>query len=145
MQLQMVPPHIINFSDINFGEVVKDVVYCAKIIHKENHFIYFFAGLPHLINTACNCPSNSGSGRATQCGKRVSLLIAQIYGEQLLSRLKFVPKLKCDHINLTLYPLMSVKLDVQVLTETVGNVLTIWTPEAARTARFGLIGTFSIA
>ena len=45
----------------------KDVVYRAKNIHaKENRFIYFFCDVPHLIKTARNCISNSGSGRATR-------------------------------------------------------------------------------
>ena len=46
---------------------VGDVIYRAKNIHsKENRFIYFFADVPHLIKTARNCLSNSGSGRATR-------------------------------------------------------------------------------
>ena len=45
----------------------KDVVFRAKDIHaKENRFIYFFCDVPHLIKTARNCVSNSGSGRATR-------------------------------------------------------------------------------
>ena len=46
---------------------VKDVIYRAKNIHsKDNRFIYFFADVPHIIKTARNCLSNSGSGRATR-------------------------------------------------------------------------------
>ena len=36
--------------------------------------------------------------------------ISQIYNEQLQSGLKFVPKLTCDHINLTPYSVMRVNL-----------------------------------
>ena len=36
--------------------------------------------------------------------------ISQIYNEQLHSGLKFVPKLTCDHINLTPYSVMRVNL-----------------------------------
>jgi len=45
----------------------KEVVYRAKNIHtKDSRFIYFFCDVPHLIKTARNCLSNSGSGRATR-------------------------------------------------------------------------------
>ena len=63
--------------------------------------------------------------------------IAQIYDEQLPSGLKFVPKLTSDHINLTPYSVMRVNLTAQVLSDTVGNVLTHFgPPEAAGTANF---------
>ena len=46
---------------------VEDVVYRAKKIHaSESRYIYLFANVPHLIKTARNCLSNSGSGRATR-------------------------------------------------------------------------------
>ena len=46
---------------------VKDVIYRAKNIHsRDNRLIYFFADVPHIIKTARNCLSNSGSGRATR-------------------------------------------------------------------------------
>ena len=50
--------------------------------------------------------------------------ISQIYNEQLQSGLKFVPKLTCDHINLTPYSVMRVNLAAQVLSDTVGNAET---------------------
>ena len=63
--------------------------------------------------------------------------IAQISDEQLQSGLKFVPKLTSDHINLTPYSVMRVNLAAQVLSDTVGNVLTHFgPPEAAGTAKF---------
>ena len=63
--------------------------------------------------------------------------IAQIYDEQLQSGLKFIPKLTSDHINLTPYSVMRVNLAAQVLSDTVGNVLTHFgPPEAAGTAKF---------
>ena len=46
---------------------MKDVIYRAKNIHaKEDHFLYFFADVLHLIKTARNCLSNSRPGRATR-------------------------------------------------------------------------------
>ena len=49
------------------GDSQATVVYRAKNIHSKDHrFIYFFADVPHLIKTARNCLSSSGSGRATR-------------------------------------------------------------------------------
>ena len=39
--------------------------------------------------------------------------------------LKLVPKLKYDHVNLTPYSVMNVRLAAQVLSETVGKVLLV--------------------
>ena len=128
------------------GDSEEDVVYRAKNIHSKDHrFIYFFADVPHLIKTARNCLSNSGSGRATRYmwNSGFFLLwshISQIYDEQLESGLKFIPKLTCDHINLTPYSVMKVKLATQVLSDTVGNVLAQFgPPEATGTANFCLM------
>ena len=52
---------------IKGDSAVKDVIYRAKNIHsKDNRFISFFADVPHIIKTARNCLSNSGSCRATR-------------------------------------------------------------------------------
>ena len=87
----------------------------------------------------------SGSGRATRYMWNGGFCLlwshnTQIYDEQLQSGLKFVQKLTSDHINLTLYSVMRVKLADQVLSDTVGNVLAQFgPPEAAGTANFCLI------
>ena len=128
------------------GDSQATVVYRAKNIHSKDHrFIHFFADVPHLIKTARNCLSSSGSGRATRYmwNSGFFLLwshISQIYDEQLESGLKFVPKLTYDHINLTAYSVMKVKLASQVLSDTVGNVLAQFEPpEATGTANFCLM------
>ena len=108
---------------------MSDVIYRSRNIYsKVQRFIYFFADAPHLMKTTRNCLSNSGSGRATRYMWNSGFFIlwshiTQIYDEQLLSGLKFVPKLTADHINLTPYSVMRVNLAVQVLSETVGKVL----------------------
>ena len=33
----------------------------------ENRFLYFISDVPHLLKTARNCLSNSGSGKFTRC------------------------------------------------------------------------------
>ena len=125
----------------------KDVFYRAKNIHaKENRFIYFFCDVPHLINTARNCISNSGSGRATRF--MWNNVFFSFFGviflicnhDDLESGLKLVNKLTSDHINLTPYSVMRVRLAAQVLSETVGDVLNHFgPPEAAGTAEFCLM------
>ena len=128
------------------GEGVSDVIYRTRNIYSiEHRYIYFFADVPHLIKTARNCLSNSGAGRSTRYmwNDGFHLLwshIAAIYNEQLESDLKFVPKLTNDHIHLTSYSVMRVNLAAQVLSDTVGKVLSEFgPPEAAGTARFCLM------
>ena len=53
--------------------------------------------------------------------------------------LQYLPKLRSDHINLTPYSVMNVRLAAQVLSETVGKVLLQYgPPDAAATAKFCL-------
>ena len=49
--------------------------------------------------------------------------IVHLYYEDLESGLKLVNKFTSDHVNLISYSVMRVNLAVQVLSETVGNVL----------------------
>ena len=54
--------------------------------------------------------------------------------------LKLVPKLKYDHVYLTPYSVMNVRLAAQVLSETVGKVLLVTgCPEVAATANLCLM------
>ena len=63
--------------------------------------------------------------------------ITQLYHEDLESGLKLVPKLTNDHISLTPYSVMRVRLAAQVLSETVEKVLKHFSPpEADGTAQF---------
>ena len=133
-------------KDLQGNSQILDVVYRARNIYAaEIRYIYFFADVPHLIKTTRNCLSNSGSGRATRYmwNSGVFILwshITQIYDEQLQSGLKLAPKLSSDHMYLTPYSVMRVNLAVQVLSETVGNVLKQFGPaEAAGTSKFCLM------
>ena len=66
--------------------------------------------------------------------------ISHLYHDDLDICLKLVNKLTSDHINLTPYSVMSVRLAAQVLSETLGNVLNQFVPlEAAGTAEFCLM------
>ena len=66
--------------------------------------------------------------------------ISRLYYEKLNFGLKLVPKKKYEHINLTPYSVMNVKLAAQVLRETVGKVLLVTgSAEVAVTANLYLM------
>ena len=54
--------------------------------------------------------------------------ISRLYYNDLESGLKLVPKLTSDHVNLTPYSVMRVRLAAQVLSESVGSVLNAFGP-----------------
>ena len=125
------------------GDSKESVVYRSKNIHSnENRFIYFFADAPHLIKTARNCLSNSGSGRATRFMWNDGLYIlwshiSAFYFNDLDSGLKMLPKLTSDHFNLSTYSVMRIHLAAQVLSNTVGVCLDKFgPPEASATPKF---------
>ena len=101
--------------------------------------------VPHLIKTARNCLSNSGSNRATRYMWNSWFFIlwshiSRLYYDDLESGLKLVPKLTSDHINITPHSGMRVRLAAQVLSESVGTVLNEFgPPEANGTAKFCLM------
>ena len=116
-----------------------------NIYSLENRFIWFFSDAPHLIKTTRNCLSNSGAGRATRYMWNNNLYmlwnhISQMYYEDSECGFQYLPKLKSDHINLTPYSVMNVRLAAQILSETVGNVLLRFSPqEAAETGHFCIL------
>ena len=121
----------------------KGVVYRTKnLVSKEKRYIYFFADVPHLIKTTRNCLSNSGSGRATRWMWNSGMFIlwshiSDFYYNDSQNGLKMLPKLTNDHIMLTPYSLMRVRLAAQILSNTVGVCLNEFgPPEASGTAKF---------
>ncbi|CAB4003670.1 Hypothetical predicted protein [Paramuricea clavata] len=101
-----------------------DVVYKTRNVFAMSRFIYFFAYLPHLIKTARNCLYNSGSGSCSRYmwNNGQFLLFRHIadlfYSDQEFA-LNTLPKLTMDHIVLTPYSKMKVKLAMQVLSKSV--------------------------
>ena len=67
-----------------------------------------------------------------------------LYYENCQFDLKWLPKLRDTHFSLTAYPVMNVKLAVQLLSSSVGNILKEFCPpEASSTAEFcTLMNTF---
>ena len=116
---------------------------------QEKRYIYFISDVPHLIKTARNCLANSGSGKCTRYmwnSDRFILWnhIADIFNEDRKCGLHLLPKLSYEHIRLTPYSIMNVKLAAQVLSSTVSKVLEErCSPEASGTAEFcSLMDTF---
>ena len=111
-------------------DISKDFVYKTKNVYSttELRYIYFIADLPQLLKTARNCLVYSGSGTMSRYvwNNGYHLLwshVAQMFHDDPTCGLQ-LPKLTYDHIRLTSYSKMNVKLAAQVLSSTVGNTMT---------------------
>ena len=131
---------------LNFtSKDASDVVYKSKNLFSPDRNIYFLSDAPHLIKTARNCVSNSGSRKNTRYmwNNGFHILWSHIYDqfkEDRLSGLHLLPKLTYDHLNLTSYSVMNVRMAAQVLSSTVSSVLNAYgPPEAQGTATFCLM------
>ncbi|XP_065654860.1 uncharacterized protein LOC136081473 [Hydra vulgaris] len=108
----------------------------------EKRFIYFISDPPHLIKTVRNCLSNSKNAEGTRYMWNGGMFIlwnhiADIFYEDRECGLHILPKLTFEHIKLTPYSIMNVKLAAQVLSSTVSKVLLHYRPpEAEGTAKF---------
>ena len=123
-----------------------DVVYKTKnLFSDDNRYIYFISDPPHLVKTARNCLSKSGTAKGTRFMWNGGLFliwnhISDIFYEDQECGLQLLPKLTYEHINLTPYSIMNVRLAAQVLSSTVSEVLTNYGPsDAAGTAKFCLM------
>ena len=107
----------------------KSVSYKAKnIFAQDDRVIWFFSDAPHLVKTTRNCLANSGSHKNSRFmwNNNQHLLwshVSQMYYEELENGLDYLPKLKLEHIKLTPYSVMNVRLAAQILSETVSQTL----------------------
>ena len=97
-----------------------DVTYRTRNLFSPDRFIYFISDSPHIQKTARNCLSNSGSGRCTRYMWNGGAFliwnhIADLFYEDRECGLHLLPKLTFDHIKLTPFSVMNMKLAVQVL------------------------------
>ncbi len=111
-------------NDLNCDVVFKTI----NLFATSRRFIYFFADSPHLIKTARNCLYNSGSGTRSRFmwNNGHYLLfrhIADLFYKDQASPLHALPKLTLEHIVLTPYSKMKVKLATQVLSQSVAITL----------------------
>ena len=105
-------------------------------------YIYFIFDQPHLVKTGRNCLANSGDGKPTRLmwnnGRFLMWNhISKLFYEDQECGLHLFPKLTLDHIKLTPFSKMNVRLAAQVLSSTVSKILLQYgPPEAKETARY---------
>ena len=100
---------------------------------EENRYIYFLSDIPHLMKTTRNCLANFVGGRGTRYmwnnGNFILMNhIATLYYENCQFDLKGLPKLSEAHFSLTAYSVINVRMTVQILSSTVGNILKEFVP-----------------
>ena len=106
----------------------------------RNVIFILFLTSSNLIKTARNCLSNSLSGGCTRSmwnnGNFLTWNhISKLFYDDLDSGLHLVPKITNEHISLTLFSVMNVRLAAQVLSESVFQALqTYGPPDAIGTA-----------
>ena len=126
-------------EDLQKDSADKSVVYKTINIFKPHRNIYFFSDAPHLMKTCRNCLYHSGIGRTRYLwnNRKHSIWdhISNMYRLDLDCGLHLVPKLTADHILLTSYSTMRVKLAAQILSNTVSTALKhLMSDEASETA-----------
>jgi len=119
-----------------------DVTYRVVNLFSPERYIYFVSDPPHLIKTARNCLSNSGSGKCSRFmwnndGFILWSHIQEMFYDDQNHGLHLLPKLSYDHIHLTSYSIMNVRLAAQVLSNSMSIALKEYgTAESAETAKF---------
>lgn len=121
-------------KDLQNDPADSSIVYKTVNIFKPHRNVYFFSDAPHLMKTCRNCLYHSSSGRHTRnlWNNGKSLLwehIANMFRLDLDDGLHLAPRLTADHILLTSYSVMRVRLAVQVLSNTVSTALQHLMPE----------------
>ena len=107
------------------GDCVSTITYRAENFFNPGKFIYFFADAPHLMKTTRNCMYHSGEGKKRYMWNNGDIIwshLTRLVDEELA--LKRLPKLTTEHVKLNSYSSMKVSLATQILSESVGKVLT---------------------
>ena len=132
----------LTFDDDIYPDV--DITCRIRNLHslQEKRIIYFISNLPHLLKITQNCLCSSGSGKYNRYMWKERMFIlwnhtADIFYEERKCGLHLLPKITCEHIKLTSYSIMNVKLAARALSSTVSNVLSNYaSPDVAETAKF---------
>ena len=123
-----------------------DNAFCYKTVNMfvPDRYIFFVSDPPHLIKTVRNNLHSSGAGTNTKYmwnnGKHILWThITEVYRHDTEGPLQRT-KLTADHVNLTPYSVMNVRLAAQVLSFTVGRIMQAYCgPESGETAKFILL------
>ena len=99
----------------------------------DKRFIYFISDVPHLIKTARNNLSHSGTGKSNRYmwnqGQHILWShITYLFYEDLKCQLHACPKLTVEHIKITPFSAMNVRLAAQVLSNSCSAALEIYAP-----------------
>ena len=122
---------------------------CHRVVYKtlntfsdEVRYIYFICDPPHIIKTARNNLSHSNFGISSPLLWNDGYYltwdhISTIVSEDLECGLMLCPNLSSQHINLTPYSVMNIRLATQILSNSVSVVLkNFGPPDATSTAVF---------
>ena len=90
---------------------------------EEERYIYFYADPPNLVKTARNCLHHSGPQGTRTMETGDEFILWEHVGAKRYKRLFSEATKTHQHINLTPYSTMKVKLAAQVLSGSVANVL----------------------
>ena len=117
-------------SDLNSSI---DVTYKIRNPFAQDRFIFFISDPPHLLKTLRNSLKSSTHGQSVRYLWNDGFTIAwnhisDMFYEDLECGLHLMPKVSLEHINLTSYSKMNVRLAAQVLSSTVSNVLREFAP-----------------
>ena len=127
------------------NDVLSDkVVYKSKnFLADEERYLYFICDQPHVLKTARNNVAHSGFGSHSSRllwnnGSYITWgHISKLFTEDLECGLQLCPKITTNHISLTPYSTMNVRLAVQILSSSVSTALkTYGPPEALGTAKY---------
>ena len=119
-----------------------DVTYRTRNVVTDEEPTFILYPMYLLIKTARNCQANSLFGRCTRNmwndGKFLTWShISKLFTDDLECGLHLISKITADHIQLTSFSVMNVRLAAQVLSESVYHALyNFGPPEAAATAKF---------
>ena len=107
---------------------IKKVTNKTVNIFNPERYIYFFTNAPQLIKTVRNCLDYSGSGRCTRYmwNNQKYIIwnhVAKIVYDEVENGLKVDTNLSYEHIQLTHYSVMNVRLAAQTLSATTASVL----------------------
>eukprot|EP00794_Sanderia_malayensis_P010387 gene10387-11468_t len=117
------------------GNADAGVIYRTVNLFKANRFVYFFSDAPQPLKTSRNCLYNSranlNEGTRYMWNNDKYMVwshISDLYHAEVERGLKLLPKLSHDHVKLTSYSKMKVRLAVEVLSCSVAAVLRKFSP-----------------
>ena len=114
-------------------EIVDDdgvsMTYCTENLYStDNRKICFISDQPHIVKTARNCLSNSGSNKNSRLmwnnGKHLEWShISELFYEDVECGFRVMPHLTYDHNRLNSYSIMNVRLAPQILSSHTSKAL----------------------